>query len=374
MLTFDLLATSSESRARAGRIQTLHGEIETPIFMPVGTLGTVKGVIPEELKDCGAQIILGNTYHLYLRPGCEVLEQFGGLHNFMHWDRPILTDSGGFQVFSLAALSKITEDGYHFQSHIDGSKHLLTPEKAVEVQITIGSDIMMCLDQCIPYPADRDLAEAALQRTTAWAKRCHDTWTAKTQKENNLFGIVQGGMFRDLRTRSAEELAALDFPGYAVGGLSVGEPTDLMYEMGEFTLPLLPYEKPRYVMGVGTPENLVELAGFGADMFDCVMPSRNARNGKLFTRYGDINIANSRYRLDDKPLDPECGCYTCRNYSRSYLRHLYKTRELLAYRLNTIHNLHYYLELMASLRTAIREDRYVAFRKGFLADRGRGIA
>ena len=373
MLTFEKYAESSDSKARLGKITTLHGEIETPIFMPVGTLGTVKSVTPEDLKNAHAQIILGNTYHLYLRPGCEVLEKMGGLHRFMNWDRPILTDSGGFQVFSLAGLSKITDEGYSFQSHIDGSRHMLTPEKAIDVQMTIGSDIMMCLDQCIAYPAEYEQAKTALELTTRWAKRCKDHWVANSNCENNVFGIVQGGMFKDLRKRSAEELAELDFPGYAVGGLSVGEPTDVMYEFGEYTLPLLPSEKPRYVMGVGTPENLVELAGFGADMFDCVMPSRNARNGKLFTRYGDINIANSRYIMDDKPLDPECQCETCRNYSRSYLRHLYKSRELLASRLNTIHNLHYYLDLMNELRAAIREDRYQDFRKEFLEKRSRGI-
>ncbi|MDY0162113.1 tRNA guanosine(34) transglycosylase Tgt [Desulfobotulus sp.] len=373
MLTFDLQALSSDSSARAGCMHTRHGRIETPIFMPVGTLGTVKALSPEDLSACGAQIILGNTYHLYLRPGSEVLSRFGGLHGFMHWERPLLTDSGGFQVFSLAGLSKITDAGYRFQSHIDGSAHLFTPESVVAMQDVIGSDILMCLDQCIPYPADRKLAEEALERTGLWALRCKESWQRDTGCRNSLFGIVQGGMFADLRKRSAEALVSMDFPGYAIGGLSVGEPTELMYEMGALTLPLLPQGKPRYVMGVGTPENLVELVSMGADMFDCVMPSRNARNGKLFTRFGDINIANSRYRMDEKPLDESCSCYTCTHYSRAYLRHLYKSRELLAYRLNTLHNIHYYLDLMRKMRAAILENRFRAFRATFLEDRSRGL-
>ncbi|MCW7754617.1 tRNA guanosine(34) transglycosylase Tgt [Desulfobotulus sp. H1] len=373
MLTFELENRSSDSSARAGTIHTAHGAIETPIFMPVGTQGTVKGLTPEDLLACGSQIILGNTYHLYLRPGAELLSRFGGLHPFMHWEKPLLTDSGGFQVFSLAALSKITDEGYRFQSHIDGSAHLFTPESVVAMQEVIGSDIMMCLDQCIPYPAERSLAEKALERTTLWAQRCRKAWEEKAGQRNSLFGIVQGGMFTDLRKRSAEELVALDFPGYAIGGLSVGEPTELMYEMGAFTLPLLPDSRPRYIMGVGTPENLVELVSLGADMFDCVMPSRNARNGKLFTRYGDINIANSRFRMDEKPLDETCTCYTCRHYSRAYLRHLFKSRELLAYRLNTLHNIHYYLDLMRCMRAAILEDRFAAFRSHFMTERARGL-
>lgn len=372
MLTFDLQARSSETAARAACIHTRHGRIETPVFMPVGTLGTVKALSPEDLSACGAQIILGNTYHLYLRPGAEVLSHFGGLHSFMHWDRPLLTDSGGFQVFSLAGLSKISDEGYRFQSHIDGSAHLFTPESVVTMQDVIGSDILMCLDQCIPYPAERRLAEEALERTTLWALRCKEAWVRETQCRNSLFGIVQGGMYADLRKRSAEALLDFDFPGYAVGGLSVGEPTELMYEMGAFTLPLLPENKPRYVMGVGTPENLVELVSMGADMFDCVMPSRNARNGKLFTRFGDINIANSRYRMDEKPLDEGCTCYTCTHYSRAYLRHLFKAKELLAYRLNTLHNIHYYLDLMGNMRAAILEDRFAAFRSRFLEERSAG--
>lgn len=372
MLTFELFAKSSECRARAGKMTTSHGEIETPVFMPVGTQGSVKALTPEDLLACGCKILLGNTYHLYLRPGREILEAFGGLHAFMHWEKSILTDSGGFQVFSLAALSRITDEGYRFRSHIDGSSHLFTPENVVAMQRIIGSDIMMCLDQCIPYPAEEKLALEAMERTHLWAKRCRAAWQAEEGAESSLFGIVQGGMFPRLRRHSAETLGELDFPGYAIGGLSVGEPADLMYDIAGMTLPLLPLEKPRYIMGVGTPENLVELVGLGADMFDCVMPSRNARNGKLFTRFGDINIANARFRSDKKSLDETCTCYTCRNYSRAYLRHLYKSRELLGYRLNTIHNIHYYLQLMREMRSAILEDRFECFRRDFKEKRSCG--
>lgn len=373
MLTFELLTKSSESRARAGKITTAHGEIETPVFMPVGTLGTVKALSPEDLTACGCEILLGNTYHLYLRPGREVLSDFGGLHSFMHWEKSILTDSGGFQVFSLAALSKITDEGYKFRSHIDGSPHVFTPENVIDMQHVIGSDIIMCLDQCIPFPAEEKLAMEAMERTHLWAKRCNTAWRAAEGVKSSLFGIVQGGMFSELRKRSANSLSELDFPGYAIGGLSVGEPAELMYEMADITLPLLPAEKPRYIMGVGTPENLVELVGLGADMFDCVMPSRNARNGKLFTRFGDINIANSRFRTDKKSLDETCTCYTCRNYSRAYLRHLYTCRELLGYRLNTIHNIHYYLQLMREMRLAILENRFGHFRRNFKEERAYGV-
>ena len=333
--------------------------------MPVGTLGTVKALSVEDIKACGAQIILGNTYHLYLRPGCDVMDLFGGLHRFMNWDRPILTDSGGFQFFSLAQLTKTTEEGVSFQSHIDGSRHMFTPEKAVTVQQSLDSDILMCLDECLAYPSTFAAAEKSLALTTRWAARCRAEWMEKTGGKNALFGIVQGGMYKELRTRSAEELGALDFPGYAIGGLSVGEPKDLMYDLADHTLPCLPADKPRYIMGVGTPEDLVELTAMGADMFDCVMPSRNARNGKLFTTFGDINIANACHRTDTRPLDETCTCETCRNYSRAYLRHLYKSSELLAYRLNTIHNIHYYCTLMETMRKAIEEDRFEAFRKEF---------
>ncbi len=365
MFSFEITAQSSDTSARAGVIQTSHGKVETPIFMPVGTLGSVKSISPEELIEIGAQIILGNTYHLYLRPGCDIISRFEGLHRFMHWNRSILTDSGGFQVFSLAKLAKISNDGVTFQSHIDGSKHLLSPEKVIDIQACLGTDIMMCLDQCIQYPASREQCRAALKTTTQWARRCRHSWQSLQNGQNALFGIVQGGMFTDLRRQSAEELTDLDFSGYAVGGLSVGEPVEVMLEMADFTLPQLPQIKPRYIMGVGTPENLIELVALGADMFDCVLPTRNARNGQMFIDHGTINISNSRYKDDTDPLDPECGCYTCRNYSRAYLRHLYLAKELLAYRLNTIHNIHFYINFIKRLRKAILVDAFEAFRQDF---------
>jgi len=298
MFNFKIVAESGTTRARAGILQTAHGEVETPVFMPVGTLGTVKSLSPEELIACGVQIILGNTYHLYLRPGCDVISSFNGLHGFMHWDGPVLTDSGGFQVFSLAKLRKVTGEGALFQSHIDGSQHLLTPEKSMEIQLCLGSDIVMCLDECIKYPAEKSNAQKALELTTQWAKRCKDAY--KNEK-NALFGIVQGGMFKDLRKMSAHDLLNIDFDGYAIGGLSVGEPKDLMLEMADFTLPMLPDTKPKYIMGVGTPEDIVALAALGADMFDCVLPTRNARNGQMFTTAGTINISNARFKHDIDP-------------------------------------------------------------------------
>ena len=369
MFYFEVIAKSTESRARAGVIQTSHGDVETPIFMPVGTLGSVKSISPEELVEAGAQIILGNTYHLYLRPGCDIINRFEGLHRFMHWNKPILTDSGGFQVFSLAKLAKISDEGVTFQSHIDGSKHLLSPEKVMEIQACLGTDIMMCLDQCIQYPATREQSRTALKITTRWAQRCQQARLDSQNGSNALFGIVQGGMFMDLRRQSAEELMDIDFSGYAVGGLSVGEPVDVMLEMAEFTIPILPQTKPRYIMGVGTPENIVELVALGADMFDCVLPTRNARNGQLFTRRGVINISNSRYKDDTDPPEPECRCYTCRNYSLAYLRHLYLARELLVYRLNTIHNIYYYINFIKSMRAAILADEFESFRKEFYHER-----
>jgi queuine tRNA-ribosyltransferase len=369
MTVFELQQTCRSTAARVGRLTVRHGSIETPIFMPVGTQATVKALSPEELEALGAQIILGNTYHLYLRPGTQVISQFGGLHDFMHWRRPILTDSGGFQVFSLARLSTISEEGYAFQSHLDGgAHHLLTPEKAIEVQTALDSDIMMCLDQCIGYPADQRSAADALELTTRWAERCRQQWERGARQHGNLlFGIVQGGMYKDLRARSAEQMRALDFPGYAVGGLSVGEPKDVMLEMAAHTLPLLPADKPRYVMGVGTPSDLVELTAMGADMFDCVMPTRNARNGQLFTSFGTINISNARHRESRDPIEQQCSCYTCRHYSRAYLRHLYVAREILAHRLNTIHNLHFYLNLVKTMRVSIIGGNFEQFRKDFLA-------
>ena len=367
MFNFEIVSASKTTKARAGLLQTAHGAVETPVFMPVGTLATVKSLTPEELLDCGTQIILGNTYHLYLRPGCEVISRFSGLHGFMHWDRPILTDSGGFQVFSLAKLRKINEEGVIFQSHIDGSEHILTPEKSIEIQISLGSDIIMCLDECIKYPAGRDYTRDALELTTRWAKRCKKAW--ENNGENALFGIVQGGMMKDLREISADALVEIGFNGYAIGGLSVGEPKDIMLEMADFTLPRLPDNKPKYVMGVGTPEDLIELVSLGADMFDCVMPTRNARNGQMFTKYGTINICNSSFKYDTEPIESGCKCYTCRNYSRAYLRHLYMAKELLAYRLNTIHNIYYYISLMKRMRRAICQGEFDEFRKDFYKTR-----
>jgi queuine tRNA-ribosyltransferase len=360
------LQHQNKAGPRAGTIKTSHGPIHTPIFMPVGTQATVKAVTPEELSAVGAQIILGNAYHLYLRPGVDIIARFGGLHGFMHWPGPILTDSGGFQIFSLAGLARLSEEGYAFRSHLDGgARHLLTPENAVEVQMGLNSDIMMCLDQCIAYPADRSQAEQASDLTTRWARRCKERRRASPECPNHLFGIVQGGMFKDVRSRSAEQIVAIGFPGYAVGGLSVGEPKSLMLDIAAHTLPLLPEDAPRYVMGVGTPADLVEMIALGADMFDCVMPTRNARNGQLFTGEGTLNITNARYREDTAPIDPGCTCYACRHYSRAYLRHLYMAREILAHRLATIHNLWYYLSLVKQVRMAILEGNFEQFRREF---------
>ena len=372
-MTLQFQIDKQSGNARAGTLTTARGVIQTPVFMPVGTAGTVKALIPEELRDCNAQIILGNTYHLYLRPGMEVIRQFSGLHRFMHWNGPILTDSGGFQIFSLAKISKTTEQGFDFQSHIDGSRHLITPEDAIDIQTVLGADIIMCLDSCIPWPADEQQAKDALELTTRWAVRCKTQWDAMPDRQNSLFGIVQGGMFKHLREESADALTALDFPGYALGGLSVGEPKDLMMAMAEHSLPLLPEKKPKYIMGVGTPEDLVELVAMGADMFDCVMPTRNARNGQLFTPSGTVNINNARFKTDTQPVDPDCGCYSCRHYSRAYLHHLYRSRELLSYRLNTIHNLYYYLNLMQTMRAAILNDAFDGFKASFYARRRNSV-
>lgn len=366
--SYALLQQDSESQARRGRIITARGQIETPTFMPVGTLGTVKGVLPEALKEIGAQIILANTYHLYLRPGHQLVRQLGGLHQFMNWDRPILTDSGGFQVFSLGALRKITEEGAAFQSHLDGSKHLLTPELSMEIQLALGSDIVMVFDECIPHPAERKYIIDSTNRSSRWAKRCRDVIPAGS--EAALFGIVQGGMELDLRKQSVDQLLETGFEGYALGGLSVGEEISLMYDLMEYSLPLLPAERPRYVMGVGTPENLVEGVARGCDMFDCVMPTRNARNGVLFTNFGRISIKQARYRDDSQPLDPDCDCYVCRHYSRAYLRHLYQSGEILASVLNTHHNLYYYQQLMAGIRQSLEKETFTAFREEFYNKRG----
>lgn len=362
-IQFELIKECKQSGARLGKLHTPHGVIETPIFMPVGTQATVKAMTPEELKEMEAQIILSNTYHLYLRPGHELVEKAGGLHQFMNWDRPILTDSGGFQVFSLGDLRKITEEGVEFRSHLDGSKHFLSPEKAIEVENALGADIIMAFDECAPYPADRDYVKNSLERTTRWAKRCKDAH--KKPETQALFGIVQGGMYKDLREQSAAEIIALDFPGYAIGGLSVGEPKDLMYEVLDYTTPLLPKDKPRYLMGVGSPDDLLEGVIRGVDMFDCVLPTRIARNGTAMTSQGKVVIKNAKYFDDFTPLDPECDCYTCRNYTKAYLRHLYKANEILSARLMSTHNLHFLIRLMKDVRQAIMDDRLLDFKAEF---------
>lgn len=360
---FDLLKQDKASLARRGRMTTRRGVIETPVFMPVGTQGTVKAILPEDLKTEGAQIILANTYHLFLRPGHERVKRLGGLHRFMHWDGPILTDSGGFQVFSLGQLRKITEEGVRFQSHLDGSHQVLTPEISIAVQEALGADIIMVFDECIPYPSTRAYVADSTALSMRWAERSKAARSAPDGSA--LFGIVQGGMYPDLRRQSAEGLIDIGFDGYALGGLSVGEEAERMYEMMDVTLPLLPADRPRYVMGVGTPENLIEGIARGVDMFDCVMPTRNARNGTLFTSFGKVTIKQARYADDDSPIDPDCTCYVCRNYSRAYLRHLYQSNEILASMLNTRHNLHYYLDLMSQARAAIEDERFGAFRAEF---------
>jgi len=362
---FDLLKQDGE--ARCGQIKTLRGIIETPVFMPVGTQATVKAMMPESLQELGAQIILANTYHLYLRPGHDLVRQLGGLHKFMHWSKPILTDSGGFQVFSLGDLRKIEEEGVSFQSHLDGSKHHLTPELSIEIQLALDSDIVMVFDECIPYPADRGYVAASTARSGRWAARCRKVLSAGGEK--GLFGIVQGGMYEDLRRQSAEDLINTGFEGYALGGLSVGEKAEVMYEVMEYSLPLLPQDKPRYVMGVGTPENLIEGIARGCDMFDCVMPTRNARNGVLFTSFGKLSIKQAQFRDDAQPLDPSCDCYVCRNYSRAYLRHLFQSNEILSSVLNTHHNLYYYQQLMAAARRSIASGNFKAFRDDFYRSR-----
>lgn len=365
---YELIKTCKQSGARLGRLHTPHGIIETPIFMPVGTQATVKSMTPEELKEIGSQIILSNTYHLYMRPGHELIKRAGGLHKFMNWDKPILTDSGGFQVFSLGPLRKIKEEGVEFRSHLDGSKHFLTPEKAMEIQNALGSDIMMAFDECAPYPADREYVKNSLERTTRWLKRCKDAHN-NTDKQA-LFGIIQGGMYKDLREQSAKEITSIDSPGYAIGGLSVGEPKPLMYDVLEHTTPFMPKDKPRYLMGVGSPDDLVEGVIRGVDMFDCVLPTRIARNGTAMTSQGKVVVRNATYAEDFTPLDPECDCYACKNYSRAYIRHLIKANEILGARLITTHNLHFLLNLMKQIRQAIMEDRLLDFRNEFFAKYG----
>jgi len=364
-MKFTLLKQSGS--ARLGRLELPHGTVDTPAFMPVGTQATVKAMTPEELETVGAQIILSNTYHLYLRPGHEVVREAGGLHAFMHWSRPILTDSGGFQVFSLKGMRKIDEGGVQFQSHIDGSKHYFTPEKVMEIEQALGADIAMAFDECAPWPSKKDYAEAALARTTRWARRCKD---AHTRPGQALFGIVQGGTYEDLRLRSVEELVEIGFPGYGIGGLSVGEPKNDMYRILDILNPAMPQDKPRYLMGVGSPDCLIEGALRGVDMFDCVLPTRTARMGTVLTSSGKLNMRNAKHARDFTPLDPECGCYACKNYSRAYLHHLFKAEEILAARLATWHNLQFLQDLMKRIRKAIAEDSLEKLREDFFRKYG----
>ena len=368
-VTYELIKTDSRTKARRGRVTTPHGVIETPVFMPVGTAATVKAMRTEEVKELGAEIILSNTYHLYLRPGHEIVKAAGGLHKFMNWDRPILTDSGGFQVFSLGAMRKIREEGVEFRSHIDGSKHMLSPEKSMEVQNALGSDIIMAFDECAPYPADRRYVKDSLERTTRWLKRCKEYH--KNTENQALFGIMQGGMYPDLRKESAKQIVELDLPGYAVGGLSVGEPKEIMYEVMDECVDELPKEKPRYLMGVGSPDCLFEGVERGIDMFDCVLPTRIARHGMAMTSVGRINIKNAKHEKDFSPLDPNCDCYTCRNYSRAYLRHLFKADEILSSMLMTNHNLHFLVKTMENIRKSIEEDRFLEYKREFYDAYGR---
>lgn len=364
-ITYELIKQCPHTGARAGRIHTPHGSFDTPIFMPVGTQASVKTLAPEELKEMGAGIILSNNYHLFLRPGSKLVKEAGGLHKFMNWDRAILTDSGGFQVFSLGDLRKISEEGVTFRSHIDGSKKFLSPEIATQSQMDLGADIIMAFDECVPYPADFKYTRESMELTLRWAQRCKNTMTNPNQ---GLFGIVQGGMYKDLRIECANRLVDMDFPGYAVGGLSVGEPKELMYEMLDITLEYLPQNKARYLMGVGTPDCLVEGVMRGIDMFDCVYPTRVARNGTAMTWNGRLVIKNAQYEHDFHPIDEHCNCYTCRNYSRAYIRHLVRVNEIFGLRLLTIHNLHFLIDFMRQMRQSIMEDRFPEFYRKFTAN------
>lgn len=361
-----------DGNARAGVIQTPHGKIETPVFMPVGTQATVKAMTKEELEEINSQIILGNTYHLYLNPGDDLVDDFGGLHKFMRWDRPILTDSGGFQVFSLGSLRRIKEEGVHFRSHLDGSKHFLSPEKSISIQNNLGSDIMMVLDECPPGMSSREYLIPSIERTTRWAKRCIDA--NKNKDRQGLFAIVQGGIYEDLRDKSFEELSQYDedFAGYALGGLAVGEPREDMYRILEYITPKLPENKPRYLMGVGEPLDMLEAVESGIDMMDCVQPTRIGRHGTVFTKYGRLVIKNKVYELDDRPLDEGCDCYACKNYTRGYIRHLFKAKEILGQRLATYHNLHFLIKLMNDSREAIKEGRFKEFKDEFIKNYTQG--
>lgn len=368
MFRYELIKEDKHTGARLGKIHTSHGVINTPIFMPVGTQATVKSMTSEDLEEMDANIILGNTYHLYLRPGQEIMEKAGGLHKFMHWDRPILTDSGGFQVFSLNDLRKITEEGVEFCSHLDGSRHFMSPEKSIDMQNTIGADIIMCFDECAPADADYEYTKKSMEMTTRWAKRCKDAH--RRPDDQALFGIVQGGMYEDLRGESVRGLTEIDFPGYSIGGLSVGESKDTMYRILDATVPLLPKDKPRYLMGVGSVDALLEGVIRGVDMFDCVLQTRIARNGTAMTSQGKVVVRNATYKEDFTPLDPECDCFVCRNYTRAYLRHLVKCNEILGARLLTYHNLYFTLKLMEKVRNAIMEDNLLAFKESFFQKYG----
>jgi queuine tRNA-ribosyltransferase len=363
-MKFDISQSDSSTNARLGTVTTEHGTFQTPVFMPVGTAGAVKAVSSDDLTELGFDIILGNTYHLYLRPGTDVINDSGGLHRFIGWKKPILTDSGGFQVFSLGELNKISDDGVTFKSHLDGSTHLFTPEKVVEIQKTLGSDIMMPLDQCVKFPTQHDAAAKAVDLTIDWLGRSFESWKPLSDKQA-MFGIVQGGTYKDLRTRSAERTLEFDFPGYAVGGLSVGEPNSLMLELAEHTVQYLPKEKPRYFMGLGTPVELLECIALGYDMFDCVLPTRNARNATLFTRNGRMIIKAARYKRDFRPIDENCGCLTCRLYHRAYIRHLFNINEPSVLRLATLHNLYFLSNLMRESRKAVADGRYPEFVEQF---------
>ena len=367
-ITYELLHIDKNSGARRGVIHTPHGDIQTPIFMPVGTLATVKAMSPEELKeDVKAQIILSNTYHLYLRPGHDIVKEAGGLHKFMNWDRPILTDSGGFQVFSLSSLRKITEEGVTFNSHLDGKKHLFTPENVMEIEEALGADIIMAFDECCPYPSTYEYTKNSMERTTRWAARCKEAHKTENQ---GLFGIIQGGFYKDLREKSAKDLIELDLPGYAIGGISVGEPKEEFLDILRFTTPLMPENKPRYLMGVGTPDYLIEAALAGIDMCDCVLPTRLARHGTALTTKGKVVIRNNTYSRDWGRLDDECDCYTCKNYTKAYLRHLIKTNEILGMRLISLHNLRFLTKLMERVRIEIENDNLLNFRKEFYSKYG----